>query len=180
MPEIIKSAVIEELISLYGSSLYSFCMRLTDNREDGDDLYQETFLKAFLLCKEGRISTDGNPKAFLFSLAVGLRKNQKRKAARRHRIAPTYSMEDTFAEQQDFKQSVEDEVIKKEQAEKLKKCISGLPEKQKIPILLLYGEDYTVGQIAEICGCPEGTVKSRLNKARGLLKKEMEEFGYGI
>ena len=52
------------------------------------------------------------------------------------------------------------------------------PQKFRIPIHLYYSADLSIQEIAETLKIPEGTVKSRLNKARQLLKKELEEIGY--
>lgn len=55
---------------LYGKDVYGFCLRLARNKDNADDLYQETFLKAIEL--SNRIDKSKNPKGFLVSIAVGL------------------------------------------------------------------------------------------------------------
>ena len=54
----------------------------------------------------------------------------------------------------------------------------GRIEKYRIPVLLYYSSDMSVPEIAKILHIPEGTVKSRMNKARQMLKKELEALGY--
>ena len=53
-----------------------------------------------------------------------------------------------------------------------------LPEKYRIPVYLYYSAELSVKEIAEVMKIPEGTVKSRMNKAKHLLKKELEALGY--
>jgi len=77
---------IDSLVMLYGKAVYGFCLKLARNKDNADDLYQETFLKALELGT--KIDKSNNPKAFLISIAVGLWKNNRRKYARRQRIAP--------------------------------------------------------------------------------------------
>ena len=74
---------LEQLADQYGSLLYSFCLRLTGHRENGEDLCQQAFLKAVELRE--RIDVQRSPKSFLFALAVGIWKNEKRKLWRRRK-----------------------------------------------------------------------------------------------
>lgn len=62
--------------------------------------------------------------------------------------------------------------INNEQRTYVNKAVSSLKDKYRIPILLFYKEEMSVGEISEVMGIPEGTVKSRLSYARGLLRKQ--------
>ena len=53
-----------------------------------------------------------------------------------------------------------------------------LPEKYKLPVYLFYSADMRISEIAEILHIPEGTVKTRLRKAKNLLKARLEALGY--
>jgi len=66
---VIKSD-FETLIDLYGKSLYNFCSRLMSYSDEANDLYQQTFMRAFELAD--RIDIDKNPRAFLFTIAVSI------------------------------------------------------------------------------------------------------------
>lgn len=55
-----------------------------------------------------------------------------------------------------------------------KKAVDKLDEKYRIPVFLYYTLEFSIGQIGKIMKLPDGTVKSRLHKARKLLKKELE------
>ena len=57
-----------ELVQLHGKSIYGFCYKLTGTKEETDDLYQETFLKAVEL--RHKMDGERNPKAFLIAIAV--------------------------------------------------------------------------------------------------------------
>lgn len=168
---------IEYLIKQYGRDIFSFCKKLAGGYYDGEDLYQQTFLKAMVLSEQ--IDVDKNPKSFLISIAINEMRNQKRKFSRRQKIAPTIPI----TELEEFKlaatDNVEEKAIQNEQNEFIRGIINTLPEKQRTVILLFYSCDYKIEQIASICDCPAGTVKSRLNKARSKIKKELEDLGYG-
>lgn len=61
----------------------------------------------------------------------------------------------------------------------MKQIIDSLPEKIRIPLTLHYLFELPVEQIAQTVKKPQGTIKSRLFKGRSLIKKRLEESGYG-
>lgn len=61
----------------------------------------------------------------------------------------------------------------------LNKIIENLPKKFRVPLILYYLFEQPIGEIAKEIKKPPGTVKSRLFKGRSLIKKRLEELGYG-
>lgn len=169
-----KSCEIDLLVEQYGDSVYRYCKGITFTPEDAEDLYQQTFLKAFELHK--RISLNKNPKAFLMSIASNLWKNHKSKYARRERIAPTISseQEEVRIEAVSEEPDILEQIVKREQLNLLRDCVEGLPEKQRQVIQLFYAGGLSIEEIAGILKIPKGTVKSRLHSAKEQLRKEME------
>ena len=167
-----------ELIELHGKDIYSFCCHLTQNRHNADDLYQDTFLSAAQRLAE--IDVSGNPKSYLMGLAVGIWRNQTRKTAHRQEIAPTVSIsqERTLDLVQDEGASAEDLFLREETCRLVRREIASLDEKYRLPVYLFYAAQMSVEQIADILHLPKGTVKSRLHKARKLIKKKLEDHGY--
>ena len=123
-----------------------------------------------------------NPKAYLMSIAMNLWRNQKSRYARRERIAPTISSEEEGVQLEDIRAEgdILDGIVKKEEITQLKKCVEKLSDKHRQVVLLFYAAQLPVEDIAKTLKIPKGTVKSRLNKARTMLKEEMEAQGYGI
>ena len=72
---------LEQFIATYGTDIYSFCVYLTGNRPEAEELYQDTFLKTLELLD--KIQKDGNPKSYLLSVAIRIWKNRNRKINRR-------------------------------------------------------------------------------------------------
>lgn len=165
---------IEMCIARYGKDLYSFCCYLTYSKIEADDLYQDTFVKVMEL---GKIDVSNNPKSYLLSIAVRLWKNRKRKLERRRQALVSDTMEELEQEGrlQTKKSSPEQEMIQKEQKEKVQHAVRQLPDKLRIVALLYYMEDRKVVEIAEILHVPQGTVKSRLHKARKILREKLED-----
>lgn len=166
-----ESVSIEKYIEEYGKDVYSFCMYLTQNRFDADDLYQQTFLVAY---EKGSIDSDKNPKSYLITITVNIWNNQIRKTMWRRKKADIIQYdEDALERIEDKDGSIEEELIDKEEKNRIRKIVDTLPDKMRIVILMFYMEDMSIEDIAAALKIPAGTVKSRLFKAKKLLKEKM-------
>jgi len=121
------------------------------------------------------IRDDGNPRAFLCKLCIAQWKNEQRKLFRRARIAPA---SDTEPEQVAFTGELTAEVENRELYAAVRRIVSGVDDRCRLPVLLYYGMELPLKEIAEILKCPEGTVKSRLSAARKAIREELEVNGY--
>lgn len=105
---------LETCIETYGKDIYSFCRQLTHDRQEADDLYQDTFLKMTEL--RGQVDILCNPKGYLLSVAVNLWRNRRRKFAWRQRITGTeVPMDDQEWELASGEAAVEEQIISREQ-----------------------------------------------------------------
>ena len=164
----VKADSIEKYITEYGRDIYSFCMYTTRNKDDADDLYQQTFLVAY---EKDDIDETRNPKAYLITIAANIWNNHIRKKLWRKRSADViYLEDDDLMQLRDSSRSVEEEAIYSEEERIVRNAVRTLPEKHRIVILMYYMEEIPIRDIAAALGIPEGTVKSRLNKAKELLK----------
>lgn len=164
---------LEACIGAYGKDIYSFCRQLTKSRQEADDLYQDTFLKIVEIRE--RLHFESNPKSYLLSVSVNLWRNRKRKFAWRQRITgPEVSIDDTILEIPSGEKTVEEQMISKEEKELVQRAVGELPEKYRLPVILFYMEEMKISEISDILGIPQGTVKSRLYKAKKTLEKELE------
>ena len=155
----------EQFVLENGKNILRFCRLTCQETESGDELYQDTMLK--LLDKRQQLDSQQNVQSYALSISILLWKNKKKKYANRNRLIPMESMDamehDKISE------------LKEESAPSPETCILQADEKKMIQKIVA---DLSIQEIAEILKTPEGTVKSRLNKARQLLKKELEEIGY--
>ncbi|EOT24639.1 sigma-70 family RNA polymerase sigma factor [Eubacterium sp. 14-2] len=165
---------LEQCIREYGKNVYAFCSQLTGNKQEAEELYQDTFLKAVEL-KE-KMDRERNPGSYLISIALRIWKNKKRKYAWRNRIAGTEVFTEEMAGGESGRQedSTEETFFRKEQQRQVREAVAKLEEKYRIPVYLYYSQQFTTEQIGKVLKLPQGTVKSRLYKARKLLKKELE------
>ncbi len=171
---------LEQCIDEYGKDVYTFCSQITGNREEAEDLYQDTFLKAVEL--KGKIDYNNNPRSYLVSVALRIWKNRRRKFAWRKRIAEICAFTEEAVQDEVLgeEESVEQTVLKNELEEQVRKAVDDLPEKFRIPVYLYYTLQLSVEEIANVMEIPQGTVKSRLHKARTLLRRELEVIIYEV
>lgn len=169
---------MNELVVKYGGDLYRFCIYLTGNRCQADDLYQDTFVKVIQLCH--RLDYSGNVKSYLMGIALNLWKNHVRKEKRREMIAPQVDYGNAEIFIADDCNDPLWEYMENEIKQALHKAVRNLPEKQRIAVIFYYMESLPVSEIAKILHIPKGTVLSRLAKARENLKKELEGHGYEV
>ena len=166
-----ESNSMERYIQEYGKSVYSYCMYITKNKYDADDLYQQTFLIAF---QKNEIDAENNPKSYLITIAANVWKNVIRKKTWRKEkadIIPT--IDEELNNTPDDGKSPEDEVIQNEEELLIRKLVLSLPDKFREVILMYYMEDMSINEIAAALKIPAGTVKSRMNKAKKMLKEKM-------
>ncbi len=161
-------------IEAYGTDIYSFCIRLTQNREQAEELYQDTFLA---MCEKEDWKEEGNVKSYLLGITIKLWQNRKRKFAWRKRIAAEIPLsKEQGLEAFSADENLEQHMVSKEEQEAVWKAVYKLPEQLRIVILLYYMEDFKVAEIAEKLSLSISNVKSKLMRARRYLKQELEDF----
>ena len=169
-------ADFEKMLETYEKDVFNFCKHLTYGEyHKACDLYQETVLHAFE--RRAKIDKNNNPRAFLFAIAVGKWKNSRRKGGRRNSIAPEVELAEGVNERASSSENPEKKLEEKIQKESINRAIARLKDKFRIPLLLFYFQQWSIQDIAQVLEIPEGTVKSRLHKARSLLKVSLEEEG---
>jgi RNA polymerase sigma-70 factor, ECF subfamily len=167
---IFSQAALEHVDALYG-----FAMTLTRNETEAEDLVQETCLLAVRAF--GQLRPDSNLKGWLFVLMRNAWLNQ----VRRTRSGPRFVELD--AEEQDrapwFEDSHSDPYVlyvKKLERDEVRAAIDSLPRPYREIIVFRDIEGFSYKQIANILGCPTGTVMSRLGRAREKLRKLLADW----
>ncbi len=168
----------EALALEHFDALHNTAVRLTRNPGEAQDLVQETYLKAYRFFH--RFEPGTNIKAWLFTILRNTYINTYRRAARQQQqvdfdqIAPFYA--DTSGPSALTDRGSTEEMLRHLVQDDVKRALEALPDEYRMVVLLADLEDFAYKEIAEIVGCPVGTVMSRLFRGRRLLRKSLEEF----
>lgn len=159
---------IEQALQLYQDSVFRAAFYVCKNREDAEDVAQETFLA---YCRDQRdFESSDHVRAWLLRVAINKAKNLKASFWHRRRE----NVPD-FAEWLSIRESEAQPLPDKDDLD-LIQAVMDLPEKCRLIVHLFYYEDYSVKEIAEILGINENTVKSQLHRGRTLLKNKLKEM----
>lgn len=172
-----KQADFEREALPHLNALYSFALRLCRNRDDANDLVQETFLKGFRFFDKFESGT--NCKAWLFRILKNTYINQYRKDKREPDTVDYDAIEEFYdllrsesTETTDLQKKFFDNLLDDEVSE----ALDSLPEVFRTAVILCDLEGMTYEEIAEIIECPIGTVRSRLHRARNMLAARLLNY----
>lgn len=167
-----NSDMLEKYIQDYGKDVYSFCVYLTRDKNDADDLYQQTFLVAI---ENDEIDDDRNPKSYLISIAVNLWNNLKRKYSWRRKKVNIVYLNDDSQEEPAAGDNVEEQVVRRDEEEYVRRLVCELPDKLRAVVLMYYMEEMSLLEIAAALNIPSGTVKSRMHEAKNRLRERLNK-----
>lgn len=162
-------------------ALYTFAFHLTLNEEDANDLVQETYLKAFRFIEKYHEGT--NAKAWLFKILKNAFINQYRRKSKQ----PTrvdYEEIVNYHDEEDSQYSsymdLREDMFQHMMGDEVTEAINSLPVDFRVVILLCDIEGFTYEEIAKIIDIPIGTVRSRLHRARNMLKEKLKEYAESL
>lgn len=169
-----------ELVQLYQQRVFALVFRFLGRRDEADDMTQEVFVQVFKAIEQFR--GDAKLSTWIYRIAVNLCKNRAKYLQRRHSDAQDEL--EPVAERSPLSQAKgvtygdvarPDHMVEGFQVENIvQRCIGELePDFQEV-LVLRDVEDLTYEEIGEITGLAEGTVKSRIHRARGMLKSKVE------
>jgi RNA polymerase sigma-70 factor (ECF subfamily) len=170
----------EKLAVPHLRAVYGLALRLTGDRTTAEDLAQETFLKAFRAF--GSLRDTDRVRPWLFQILSRLISDFGRgRAAEASSFDPQdldrFSLYDLIWEEDPYPYSdrLHDDFLAAFRDEDVRRALLGLPEAYRLPLVLLYVEDLSYRELAEVLGCPVGTVMSRLHRGRKILERELWE-----
>lgn len=163
---------LEQLYDRYEKILFSFLLKMTEDRTLAEEAMQEVFIKIWRGTGEYDESK-GKFTSWLFTMsrnsAIDLIRKRKK---------PTVPL-DEIVDMADGDSSVEEKAEWQEQKDQIQTAVERLSIEQQKMIQLFYFKGHTHEAIAEICELPLGTVKSRIRLALGKLKKSLHSVQEG-
>ena len=172
-----EQRIFNEELFPHLEALKTFAFHLTYNDQDAEDLVQETYLKAHKFID--RYVEGTNAKAWLFKILKNAYINEYRKKSKR----PTkVDYEDivTYQDSEDGQPQglpdLREDLFKDRMGDEVTIALNSLPVDFRTVILLCDIEEFTYEEISKIIDVPIGTVRSRLFRARNMLKEKLKSY----
>lgn len=171
-------AAFDQLVTKYRERIYGVIYHMTSNREDAADLAQDTFIKAFQ-----SIHRYGGQSSFftwLYRIAV----NSTLSHLRKNRLKTFFSLEAAAEEEKTpewltelaVKSGAEKGLVVKDLQQRLNEAFQKLSIQHRTVVTLFEIDGLNHAEIAEVVGCSEGTVRSRLHYAKQLLQADLQDL----
>ena len=167
--------------------LVNFIARLLGDPNSAEDLAQETFVRMFKAIKRYK-SGAAKFSTWMYHIASNLCKNELRNRGRRDR----FFVDNVTTESSSGPEPIEEDLIatapahvslqpvnqleQKEREHAVQSAISELPERYRLPLILRDLQELSYEEISETLTLPLGTTKSRINRARLMLKDKLRSF----
>lgn len=160
-----------ELITRHRNSAFRAAYSITKDRNEAEDATQEAFIKAFNVI--GCFRRGASFKPWISQIARNEARKRKRSNNRQHELGLTVAEDPALWG--DAEPAAERSALLQERRMKLLQAIRGLRKKDQQIIVFRYFLELSEKQIAEILGCAQGTVKSRLFRALEQLRKRLPD-----
>lgn len=164
-----SKSLYEEVIRRNSETVYRLAYSLVRTRSDADDIYQEVFLR--YVRKNPMFDSAEHEKAWFMRVTINCCKNFWKSPWMRRRNA----FEDDVLEQEALNKRMVSENADENQF--LIETVKQLPEKYRVVIHLFYYEELSIEEIGKITKSKASTVRTRLTRARRLLKSLLKEEG---
>ena len=169
----------EALVVTYQKQVYNLALRTVGNEEDAADMTQEVFLRAYRAL--GTFRGESKFSVWLYRLTTNVCIDFLRREKRRSTLSMTVSLDDEEgarqAELPDERYSPHRQAEQQELRDTLRAGLRALSEEHRQVLILRELEGLSYGEIAALLGVEEGTVKSRIARARLALREYLLEQG---
>lgn len=170
----------QELVRRYRNPITNFVYRMLNDYDRAVDLAQETFVRVYMSAE--RYQATYSFSTYIYRIASNLAITDLRQRKRRSLIPiPSFFSDKDGDEMEielpDTRQTLADDaMIEDERRKAVSRAIASLPEKYRAAVVLRDIEGRSYEEISEVLGLSDGTVKSRINRARNLLKEKLKDF----
>ncbi len=168
-----------EVVGRYKGPITNYLYRFLNNYEEAVDLAQETFVRVYFAIE--RYHTEYAFSTYIYRIATNLAISELRKRKRRTILSLTGLFQSDDGEQTEFQPTdnrnrPDEDLVDDERSRIIAKAIVTLPAKYRVPIILRDVEGKSYDEVAEILDLGLGTTKSRISRARGLLKEKLKHY----
>jgi RNA polymerase sigma-70 factor (ECF subfamily) len=163
-----KDLLIDEIMHRHGQEILQLVYSYVKNRSIAEDLTQDIFVKCYKSLHT--YSGKARIRTWLWRIAINHCKDYLKSWYARNVILTEKETEPVYHQDK----TVEQTVIQKGEDQELAEAVMELPIKYREVIYLFYFEELSIKEISEVTDIKENTVKTRLRRAKGLLKERLE------
>lgn len=158
-----------ELFGAYRRLVFSVAVRVSGHPTVAEDLTAEAFLRAYraLRAYPAERILALQPRAWLVTILLNVWRNHARAAARRPTLVDLASVTEPI----DPGADVATVIDRRDTGQQLTRQLAQLPEQQRIAVVLRHVNDLSITEIADVLGCPPGTVKSHISRGLRRLRE---------
>ena len=164
-----------ELVRRFQGRVTNLISRVLNDRQCADDLAQEVFIRVFVHRRNYRRGSKFS--TWCFTIAANLAKNEIRRRVRRRNWfsldALQEVLKDSAIQLADPTEGKERTLEREQLQEAVGRAIATVPEKYRLALVLRDIEGLAYEEIADVLNIPGGTVRSRINRARSMLKRKL-------
>jgi RNA polymerase sigma-70 factor, ECF subfamily len=170
-----QTAFLERAVEQYGKAAYNFAYRLTRNEADARDLTQDAFIRVFRAWRSFKPGTSFL--SWIYRIVTNLHRDElRRRKGRYQEEIPDDNEPQAFGHDRPLAVAPIDEYVENQLSEPVAKALEALTPEQRQIVVLADVEECSYQEIADIVGCSIGTVRSRLHRARGQLRKYVTRY----
>jgi RNA polymerase sigma-70 factor (ECF subfamily) len=169
-----------ELVRRYGDGILGYLMRMSGNRHEAEDLFQETFKRVH---EKAHTFRGSHFKSWLFTIAthVAIDGMRRRKGMRIVSLNQKLDCTDQESEElsavalADESNEPSQEAVKAEQVQQVKDAVMALPSRQRATLVLAYYQQLSYPEVAKVLDCSLGTVKTQMYRALKTLGQKLPD-----
>lgn len=173
-----EEQALAELVRRYADRLLGYLFRVLHDRQQAEDVFQETFLRVHR--KAASFRTGKRFKPWVFAIASNLAIDTLRRSRGRQLVSLENGGEDALPLGARLADPGPDPATEAEGAERralVRRAVETLPPRQRATLMLTYFEDMTYPEAARVLGCTVGTIKKQMSRALATLSRLLPDPG---
>ena len=169
-----------ELVRRYGDGLLGYLTRMSRNRHEAEDLFQETFKRVH---EKAHTFRGSQFKSWLFRIATNAAIDGMRRGKGKRMVSLNQKLDCTDGDGEelsavalaDDSQEPSQEAVKAEQVQQVRDAVMSLPSRQRATLVLAYYQQLSYPEVAKVLGCSLGTVKTQMFRALKTLGQKLPD-----
>ncbi|MCP4261365.1 MAG: sigma-70 family RNA polymerase sigma factor [Planctomycetes bacterium] len=171
----------DELVRRYGDGMLGYLTKMSRNRHEAEDLFQETFKRVH---EKAHTFRGSQFKSWLFTIATNVAIDGMRKDKRMRMVSLNQKLDCTDRDSDELSSVVltddshepSQEAVKAEQVQQVRDAVMSLPTRQRATLVLAYYQQLSYPEVANVLGCSLGTVKTQMFRALKTLGQKLPDI----